>query len=229
MAIYAIGDLHLSFAVNKPMDIFGTAWENHIEKIKQGFLNITDDDLVVLAGDSSWAMTMAEAVEDFSFIDSLPGKKLILKGNHDYWWETASKIKRCFSENQINSIDILHNNAYLYEDTAICGTRGWFLDQDKDGKDSKVYNRELGRLEASLKAGKELGAKRIICALHYPPIYEGYECEEITKMLSDYKVETCVYGHLHGPSHRLAYLEEKNGVQYQLISADYLKFTPWVL
>lgn len=227
MAIYAIGDLHLSFAVNKPMDIFGTAWENHIEKLNQGFEKVADDDLVILAGDSSWAMSMNEAVPDFSFINDLPGKKLILKGNHDYWWETVSKIKKCFSENQIDSIDVLHNNAFMHGDTAICGTRGWFLDQD--GKDGKVYKRELGRLEASLKAGRELGAKRLVCALHYPPIYEGYECEEITNMLSEYEVELCVYGHLHGPSHRLAYCEEKNGVKYQLISADYLKFEPLLL
>lgn len=226
MAIYAIGDLHLSFGTDKPMDIFGDSWADHPEKLKEGFSKVKDEDFVILAGDASWAMNLPQAVPDFKFIDELPGKKLILKGNHDYWWETASKTKRCFEENGITTIDILHNNAFLVENTAVCGTRGWFLDLGKEDPGSKVYKRELGRLETSLKAGKAFNAERLICVLHYPPLYEGYECAEITQMLEEYEVECCFYGHLHGPSHRLAFENEKNGVKYKLISSDYLGFTP---
>lgn len=229
MAIYAIGDLHLSFGTDKPMDIFGKTWDNHPEKLVEGFSVVKDDDIVVLAGDLSWAMNIPQVIPDFKFVDNLPGKKLILKGNHDYWWETASKIKRCFAENGIDSIDILHNNAFIYGETVICGTRGWFLDQGKEDPSNKVYKRELCRLEASLKAGEKLNGKRIVCVLHYPPLYEGYECKEICELLEKYKVELCLYGHLHGGSHRLAFEGVKKQVEYKLISSDYLNFTPVLL
>lgn len=229
MAIYAIGDLHLSFGTDKPMDIFGKAWDNHPEKLIEGFSKIKDDDVVVLAGDLSWAMNFEGVIPDFKFVDRLPGKKLILKGNHDYWWETVSKIKRCFAENGIESIDILHNNAFIHEETVICGTRGWFLDQGKADETNKVYKRELCRLEASLKAGEQLQGKRTVCVLHYPPLYDGYECKEICELLEKYKVSCCLYGHLHGGSHRLAFEGVKNGVEYKLISSDYLNFTPFLL
>ena len=184
---------------------------------------------MILAGDSSWGINLAEAAEDFKFIDRLPGKKLILKGNHDYWWETATKTKKCFAENRITGIDILHNNAFIHGDTVICGTRGWFLDQGENDPDSKVYKRELCRLEASLMAGKALGGTRTVCALHYPPLYEGYECKEIVELLEEYGVDLCLYGHLHGPSHRLAFIGVKNNVEYRLIASDYLNFTPILL
>jgi len=229
VAIYAIGDLHLSFGTDKPMDVFGGAWENHVQKLIDGFSIIKDEDTVVLAGDISWAMSMQQAVPDFKFIADLPGKKLILKGNHDYWWETASKAKRCFADNDICNIDILHNNAFIHDGTVICGTRGWFIDQGKEDPTNKVYKRELLRLEASLKAGKALNGNRMISVLHYPPLYEGYECKEIIEMLEYYKVESCFYGHLHGGSHRLAFEGVKHGVKYRLISADYLDFTPILL
>ncbi|MEG2377413.1 MAG: serine/threonine protein phosphatase, partial [Clostridia bacterium] len=154
----------------------------------------------------------------------------VLKGNHDYWWETASKTKRILSENGIEGIDIIHNNAFLHESTAICGTRGWFYEEDAEGSHGKkIYNRELGRLKTSLDAARALQASRIICFLHYPPICDGYECEEITEMLSEAGVDECCYGHLHGYGHVHGFNGVHEGVLYKLISADYLKFTPIAL
>ncbi len=227
MSIFAIGDLHLSFTTEKPMDIFGDGWTNHIERLKDGFNCVTDDDLVVLAGDSSWGISLKESLEDFKFIDSLPGKKLLLKGNHDYWWETVSKTKRFFEENGIKTIEILHNNAFLHNDIAVCGTRGWFApENDSDDHAEKIYNREISRLKTSLEAAKKLNAKEIHCFLHYPPISSGYECVEITEMLQNYGVSSCSYGHLHGYGHQIRFEGKFKNVEYRLISGDFLKFIP---
>lgn len=225
MAIYVIGDLHLSLGCNKPMDIFGNAWENHEEKLSQGFESIRGDDITVLAGDISWGISLEQSLMDFKFIDGLPGEKIILKGNHDYWWSTVNKIKQFFNDNHINTIDILHNNAFIHEDTAICGTRGWFSNEDTE-HNNKIYRRELARLERSLEAAKRMYAREICCFLHYPPIYRGYECPEITEMLESYKVKACYFGHLHSNSHSLALEETYKSVSYKLVSADYLKFKP---
>lgn len=226
MAVYVIGDLHLSFGTDKPMDIFGTGWENHIERIKDGFSKITEHDTVVLAGDISWGISLSEALEDFRFIDCLPGKKLIVKGNHDYWWETVGKTSRFFSENGISSIGFLHNNSVLADGIALCGTRGWFYEEDRGEHSEKIYRRELGRLEASLKAGKSLGAKQMVAVLHYPPICAGFECIEITEMLREYNVSHCFYGHLHGQSHQYAVTGMYKDVEYHLISGDFVEFSP---
>ncbi len=225
MAIYAISDLHLSKSVNKPMDVFGPLWEDYENRILQGFEVVTDEDVIIIPGDISWGMSLKESLLDFKFIDALPGKKIISKGNHDYWWETATKTKRFFSENGITTIDILHNNAFKIGDTAICGTRGWFYEENK-GQGRKVYEREIGRLRRSLEEGAKLGAKRLISFLHYPPICNGYECEEITDMLREFNVEKCFYGHLHGSGHKSAFCGIHKNVDYILISADYLSFKP---
>lgn len=227
MSVFAIGDLHLSFTAEKPMDIFGDGWSNHIDRLKEGFATVSDDDLVVLAGDSSWGISLEESLEDFKFIDSLPGKKLLLKGNHDYWWETVSKIKRFFEEHGIKTIEILHNNAFLHNNIAICGTRGWFAPENEDDAHAeKIYNREISRLKTSLEAAKKLDAKEIHCFLHYPPLSQGYECLEITEMLQEYGVLSCSYGHLHGYGHQIRFEGKHKDVDYKLISADFLKFTP---
>ena len=227
MSIFAIGDLHLSFSTEKPMDIFGYGWANHIERLTEGFALVSDEDIVVLAGDSSWGISLNESLSDFKFIDKLPGKKLLLKGNHDYWWETVSKTKRFFEENDIKSIDILHNNAFLYGDVAICGTRGWFApENEEDAHAEKIYNREISRLQTSLDAAKKLNPKEIHCFLHYPPISKGYECSEITDMLQKYGVRSCSYGHLHGFGHGIRFEGIHKDVQYRLISADFLRFIP---
>ena len=224
MALYAIGDLHLSLSADKPMDVFGSKWENYVERIAAAFSVLHDDDVIVLAGDTSWGISLDEALADFKFLDALPGKKLLLKGNHDYWWGTAAKMKKFFADNDITTFDILHNNCFFYGDYAICGTRGWFYEEEAAGTHTgKMLNREALRLEASLAAA---GGKPIICFLHYPPIYQGYQCPEMLNLLDRYGVEQCYYGHLHGPTHVRAFEGRRNSTEYALISADYLQFTP---
>ena len=223
MALYAIGDTHLSLGVDKPMDIFGGRWSGYVEKLREGFEGVTAEDTVVLCGDLSWGMSLAQAREDFAFLDALPGKKLLMKGNHDSWWTTASKMNQFFEENGFTSCVLLHNNCHLYGGVALCGTRGWFYEEDRGEHSAKVFNRELIRLEASLKAG---GEREKFCFLHYPPLYHGYRCQEIIDLLERYGVTRCYYGHLHGGSHRLAVTGREGGVEYHLVAADYLGFRP---
>ena len=223
MALYAIGDLHLGLSVDKPMDVFGSGWDSHVERLRAAFAKLHDDDVTVLCGDTSWGIDFAQSLADFQFIDALPGKKLLLKGNHDYWWNTAAKMRRFFAENGLATLDILHNNCHFYGDYALCGTRGWFYEEDQKAHDEKVLNREVGRLEASLKLAE---GRPILAFLHYPPLYEGYRCPEILKKLEEYCVERCFYGHLHGITHRRASQGTLGGVDYQMVSADYLRFEP---
>ena len=169
-------------------------------------------------------MSLEEARRDFAFLDALPGKrKLLLKGNHDYWWTTAAKMNRFFAENGFQTLALLHNNCHFYGETALCGTRGWFYEEDQAGHNEKVFRRELIRLEASLKAA---GEHPKLCFLHYPPCYEGYTCPEIIALLEQYGVKICYYGHLHGGSHRLAVEGVRGKVEYHLVAADYLRFAP---
>lgn len=223
MALYAIGDTHLSLTSDKPMDVFGGGWSGYVEKLQSGFAAVQQEDTVVLCGDLSWGMSLDEARQDFAFLNALPGRKLLLKGNHDYWWNTAAKMKKFFQDNGFDTLEILHNNCYFYGDVALCGTRGWFYEEDKGGHNAKIFNRELIRLEASLKAA---GEHEKLCFLHYPPLYQGYRCQEIIDLMERYGVKRCFYGHLHGGSHRLALCGVRGGVDYQLISADYLRFQP---
>lgn len=220
MALYAIGDTHLSLSCNKPMDVFGGSWENYVDKLLDGFSVVQPDDTVVLCGDLSWGMSLEQAEADFAFLDRLPGRKLLMKGNHDYWWTTAAKMNRFFEEKGFHSFSLLHNNCHFYGDIALCGTRGWFFEEHGD---PKVFNRELIRLETSLKAAEE---KEKLCFLHYPPRYQGYICQEIVDLLEKYQVTACYYGHLHGGSHRLAMEGKFNSVEYHLVAADYLDFKP---
>ena len=225
MALYAIGDLHLCLGAPKPMDIFGGAWVGYMDKLKEGMSVLTDEDTVVLLGDLSWALGLDEAKEDFSWINAIPGKKIILKGNHDYWWSTASKFDKFCNANGFENMHILNNNCYFYEDVALCGTRGWFFEESRSSEhDEKVFKRELGRLETSLKAA---GDKQKVVFLHYPPRYKGYECSEILQLLKTYDVRQCFYGHLHGPSHALAQEGQWDGVDFRLVAADYIGFQPY--
>lgn len=225
MALYAIGDLHLCLGAPKPMDIFGGAWSGYMEKLKQGMSVIRAEDTTVLLGDLSWALGLEEAKEDFAWIDSIPGRKIILKGNHDYWWNTATKFYRFCGENGFSNQFILNNNHFEYEGIAICGTRGWFFEEDRSGShDEKVFRRELLRLEASLESAGDLPK---IVFLHYPPRYKGYECPEILDLLKKYDVRRCFYGHLHGASHGLALEGLWDGVDFRLVSADKLNFQPF--
>ena len=224
MALYAIGDLHLSLANDKPMDVFGDKWKDHAEKLKQGFSGLTERDLTVLCGDLSWAMDLDEALTDFRFIDALPGKKILLKGNHDYWWSTATKAKKLFQANGLESLDILNNNCFFYGDYALCGTRGWFYEEEKGGEhDKKIMRREIMRLETSLDAA---GDRQKLVFLHYPPIYGRYECPEILGLLERHHVRLCCYGHLHGKSCAAAFNGWRACTEFKLLSADYVDFTP---
>ena len=227
MSLYVIGDLHLSIGADKPMDVFGGVWEGYIEKIKTGFSMLKDDDETVLCGDLSWALSLDDALEDFRFIDRMPGRKHIIKGNHDYFWTTVSKMRRFFTENGLNSINIIHNSFVMYGKTALCGTRGWFFEDDfAQSHDEKIFRRELSRLEASLLAASREEPDEIISFLHYPPVSEGFSHTEMTELLRKYGVSRCFYGHLHGGARRAAVEGIVGDIDYRLISADNLNFIP---
>ena len=227
MALYAIGDLHLCLGAPKPMDIFGGAWVGYMDKLKEGLSVITEGDTTILCGDLSWALSLEESKADFAFINEIPGRKIILKGNHDYWWSTASKFQKFCAESGFENMHLLNNNCYEYEDIAICGTRGWFFEEERCGEhDEKVFKRELLRLEASLRAA---GEKRKLVFLHYPPRYKGYTCQEILDLLEKYEVRQCFYGHLHGASHGLAMEGQWDGIEYHLVAADKIGFRPFVV
>lgn len=229
VSVFVIGDLHLSLTVNKPMDLFGGVWNGYVEKIREGWnALVSQEDTVILAGDTSWGMSLDEALADFRFIEALPGKKLLLKGNHDYFWTTVTGMRRFLAEQGIRSLDFLHNTCAVIDGTAFCGTRGWFLENenDADGDGGKVYRRELIRLRTSLDEGRKSGAQELVAILHYPPLYQSFRCGEILDILSAYSVRRCYYGHLHGRSLKYAREGEINGVQYACISADHLNFRP---
>ena len=227
MALYAIGDLHLSFEADKPMDVFGKLWTGYVDKLRAGLSVIGPEDTTVLMGDLSWSMDLDHAVEDFAFMNAIPGRKIILKGNHDYWWTTASKFYKFCEAQGFSNMEILNNNCYLYGQTAICGTRGWFFEEERGGEhDAKILNRELMRLEASLKAA---GDREKLVFLHYPPVYRGYRCQPILELLHRYQVNRCWYGHLHSESHKLAIIGEYEGIDFRLAAADYTGFRPIVV
>jgi len=225
MALYTISDLHLGFNVEKPMDIFGEKWKDHTNRIKENWISkITEEDMVLIAGDISWSLKEQDSKYDLDWINELPGKKIISKGNHDYWWGSIAKLNSMYENTKF-----LQNNFYIYEEYAICGTRGWICPgYDKySAKDEKIYNREQIRLRLSLDAAKNNGFEKIIVMLHYPPTNENFEESEFTKIIKEYKVEKVIYGHLHGPIllRKLlnGYFDE---VEYILTSADYLDFNP---
>ena len=232
MAIYAIGDLHLSLNEEKPMDIFGDNWKNHEEKIKQNWIEtVTENDLVLLPGDFSWKMHLKDMYEDFKYLNDLPGKKILLKGNHDYWWGTLNKMREYIQTNKFNNIDFLYNNSYEFENKLIVGTRGWALNDTENSE--KMNHREEERLKLSLEDARKKDAnKEIICMMHYPPVINTYtdEGKILTKssnyvdIMRKYDVKTCIYGHLHGNSHDEAVEGIVNDINFKLVSADYLQF-----
>lgn len=229
MSIFTIGDLHLSFKENKPMNIFGENWDNHEEKIAKDWKSkVKDNDLVILPGDFSWAMYLKDSDEDFRYLNKLPGKKLLLKGNHDYWWTTITKMRDFIEENKFKNIDFIYNNSYEFENTIIVGTRGW--SQSEDTEDIRLFKREALRLELSIKEGiaKYGDDKKIIAFTHYPPInrssIEKNELNEILKVLKKYDICTCYYGHLHSNSILEAVEGEHFGINFKLVSADALDF-----
>ena len=223
MNLFAISDLHLPLGVNKPMDIFG-GWDNYVDRLEKNWKKlVSDNDTVVIGGDISWASSLGEAKPDFQFINNLPGQKIILKGNHDYWWGTANKINEFLSENHFNTIKILHNNCYTDGKIAICGTRGWIYDGTGE-HNQKVVLREASRLETSIKQAIESGVTPIVF-LHYPPIYAEYTCEEILDILRKYDIKQVFYGHIHGKG-VFSTVSEYSDIKLRLIACDGVDFTP---
>lgn len=225
MAIYAIADLHLSFSQDKPMSIFGENWEEHSEKIKNNWISkVKPEDTVVLPGDFSWAMYLQDTYKDFEYLNSLPGEKLLLKGNHDYWWTTVTNMRNFLEENKFENIDFIYNNSYLVENKILTGTRGWNLLDTENS--SKMIKRESIRLQLAIEYGiKRYGDdKEIIVFMHYPPISHVNKNTEFVRMLKQYNVKKCYYGHLHGKSYQDTVEGIIDGIEFKLISADYLNF-----
>lgn len=227
MSIYTIGDLHLSFGMNKPMDIFGVNWEGHFEKIANSWKSkVTEKDLVVLPGDFSWAMNLEDTVDDFKYISNLPGKKILLKGNHDYWWNSLTKMKKFLKDNNFENIDFIQNNSYFFDDKIIVGTRGWIYDNKPEN--IKILKREKIRLELSIcDAIERYGDnKEIIVFMHYPPFgkEEVLKENDLKEVLHKYNIKKCFYGHLHGDSCSDAVQGNIDNIEYKLVSSDYLNF-----
>lgn len=224
MAIFTIGDLHLSLGGDKAMDKF-PGWENYVERISENWHKmVKNEDTVIVAGDSSWGMTLEQSLPDFRFIDRLPGKKIILKGNHDYWWSSMNKMKGAFAQNGLSSLHILHNNSYEAEGVSICGSRGWLFENGQ-AHDGKIVRREAMRIEASLQAARDAAFERILF-LHYPPLCVGQVLMPFIDLMHKYGIKRCYYGHIHGAGHKSAVCGEAYGIRFYLISADFLGFTP---
>lgn len=226
MAIWAMADLHLSLGTDKQMDEFH-GWKNYVERIKENWeSNITPEDTVVIPGDFSWGIDFKEALPDFRFIESLPGQKYIMKGNHDYWWTTRAKAEKFFEENGLKTVHILHNNSVLCENTALCGTRGWVF-MPNEAHDLKISAREALRLQMSLEDSERFPNAEKIVFLHYPPVYANEMVPNIMDVLKKYRVKTVYYGHIHGAARSMANEGNYMGINFKLISADHLGFCFW--
>lgn len=223
MKIFAISDLHLSGNNNKPMDIFGKNWINHWEKIKIHWSEkVAEEDAVLIPGDISWALTLDEAMVDILDISSMPGKKILTRGNHDYWWASPSKMRKVFPE----SIGIIQNDFIDIGDFLICGTRGWILPGDErfSMEDRKIHSRELIRLDLSLSKASAASLKPIIVMLHYPPFDENGQPSDYVGLMEKYNVKTCIYGHLHGEGLKNVTEGVFCGIDFYMVSCDYTDF-----
>lgn len=224
MSIFGISDLHLSLGTNKPMDIFG--WDNHVERLENNWKRmVKDTDTVVLPGDLSWALKIEDALEDFKFLQSLPGRKILLKGNHDLWWMTMNKNLRFLEENGISGINFVYNNCVIAENRAICGTRGWLLEGGT--ADQKIVEREAGRLSRSLEAAEQSGAEPMVF-FHYPPVYGTEKCDRLIEILKEHGIKSIYYGHIHGAGFNRAPTEH-DGIKMKLLSCDCIDFTPYFI
>lgn len=235
MAIYAMSDLHLALSADKPMDVFGGRWSDYMERIKQNWNSlVTDEDTVLMGGDTSWAMYLDECRSDFDFIEALPGRKIISKGNHDYWWESITKLNHYLDDCGYKSISFLHNNSYVVENVGICGARGWLIPSSDAFKtaDVRFYERELGRLELSAQSLDKQGADTLckIAMLHYPPIDKDGEPDKgFSDIMKAHGISLCLYGHLHSRSALGAFNGVADGIEYRLVSSDYMNFIPYKL
>ena len=224
MSVFVIADPHLSLGSEKPMDIF-RGWQDYTARLKSNWeALVSPGDTVILPGDISWAMSMNEALEDLKFIHSLPGTKIIGKGNHDYWWATMKKMNEFTKENNLTTLNFLFNNTYVAEDIAVCGSRGWFFD-DKADNAEKVIAREAGRLSLSIEEALKTG-KEPVAFMHYPVVYESGVCEELLAVLKKYGIKRCYFGHIHGDRTGRYGKYEYDGITFSLISADFLAFCP---
>ena len=229
MSIYAIADLHLSKGVDKPMDIFGGRWKNYMERIAENWIRtVGEQDTVVLPGDISWGMNDEETLPDLRFLEELPGQKILMRGNHDYWWQTTKKLNALFEENNLKSLSILYNNAVLCGETVLCGTKGYMNDGEQTKEQNeKLFEREAARMELSLKdAQQRFPGREKIAFLHYPPLTREFAYLQMLDLLFEYGVTRCYYGHLHGAGHTAAYIGDYYRMQFSMISADFVDFTP---
>ncbi len=225
MSLFTIADLHLSFGADKPMDVF-KGWDNYVERLTENWKKLVNyDDTVLIGGDISWAMKLTETEKDFEYLNSLPGTKILLKGNHDYWWDTLSKINKFLAEKSFDTIKVLFNNSYEVGNYALCGTRGWVLDVNTD-EDRQILSRECGRLRLSLNSVSDTSKEKIVF-LHYPPIMGNSVCREIIDILKEYNVKRCYYGHIHGSNLiRTSFNGEFEGINFRLVSGDAVSFVP---
>ena len=223
MALYTISDLHLSLSSDKPMDIF-RGWEGYVYKLKSNWLKtITADDTVVIPGDISWEMRIKDTYADFKFINDLPGRKILMKGNHDLWWDSVTKMNRFFDE-QGFEFEILHNNSISYGDYALAGSRGWYFD-DNSADTQKILSREAARVERSIIDAEQMG-KEVILFLHYPPATLDGDCEPIMRVIKEHNIKKCYYGHIHHAGCAKAINGEYKGVYLRCVSCDVLGFSP---
>ena len=220
MSLFVIGDTHLSLSTDKPMDIFG-GWKNYMQRLEENWRSVVQpQDTVIIPGDVSWGMK-----EDVLFLHRLPGKKILMKGNHDYWWTTRAKMESFLEENGLDSLSILHNNAVSVEGLSLCGSRGWMFEQGQE-HDKKIINREAGRIRASLQDAQRFGEQEKVLFLHYPPVFMQDSIPEFFEVMNQYGVRRCYYGHIHSQGCRFAFQGEWCGVQLEMVSADYLRFMP---
>ena len=236
MSLFVIADLHLSCASDHPMDIFGSRWQGYTDRLCKKWRSLVgEDDSVIIPGDVSWAMNLPEAKADFELLEALPGTKYLGKGNHDFWWETAAKMTRFFEENDLSSLRLLYNNAYVIENYIVCGTRGWFLEEGQqqtvgEVDYAKIVNREVMRLKLSLDAAMALRVgehadKEILVFLHFPPVWNGFECREILDLLQTYGIRRCYHGHIHGV-YNVPPTRQIGELCLHMISSDFLDFCP---
>ena len=225
MSLFVIGDTHLSLSTDKPMDIFG-GWKNYMQRLEENWRSVVQpQDTVIIPGDVSWGMSLEQAKEDFLFLHRLPGKKILMKGNHDYWWTTRAKMESFLEGNGLDSLSILHNNAVSVEGLSLCGSRGWMFEQGQE-HDKKIINREAGRIRASLQDAQRFGEQEKVLFLHYPPVFMQDSIPEFFEVMNQYGVRRCYYGHIHSQGWRFAFQGELCGVQLEMVSADYLRFMP---
>lgn len=231
MALFALSDPHLAIACEKPMDIFGSRWQDHTARLEANWkAEVGVDDTVVVGGDISWAMQLADALPDLQFLHGLPGRKILLRGNHDYWWTSVRKLENLVAEHGLDTLEFLRNNAFRVGSDIVCGTRGWLLPEDPEFTmaDRKIFDREVGRLQLSLEAAGQIRTPgdRLNVFLHYPPIGRGQAVNGMTGLLARFGVDRCIYGHVHGEAASHCFQGRRESVEYRLASADYLGFKP---